>query len=207
MKMSLPNQLSLLRILLTPVFVALLYLDSLPFKVLSFLVFTLASITDYYDGYAARKYNIITMWGQFLDPLADKILVSSAFICFSNLGYVPSWMVLVIVVRDFTITALRSYAILRGKPIITSRFAKVKTYLQFVVLYAVFLQHLLSFGHFGGSVDALLARLAEWNFNPILSLSITVLTVVTGVKYLIDNFSHVRTIAGSLYRIFVPSDV
>jgi CDP-diacylglycerol--glycerol-3-phosphate 3-phosphatidyltransferase len=205
--MSLPNQLSLLRILLTPVFVALLYLNSMPFKILSFLVFTLASITDYYDGYAARKYNIFTMWGQFLDPLADKILVSSAFICFSNLGYVPTWMVLVIVVRDFTITGLRSYAILKGKPIITSRFAKVKTYLQFVVLYIIFIQHLLVFGRFGGTIGVFVDRLTEWNIATVFSLSITLLTVVTGLKYIIDNFAHIRAIAGNLYRIFVPSDV
>jgi CDP-diacylglycerol--glycerol-3-phosphate 3-phosphatidyltransferase len=206
MKINLPNQLSLLRILLTPVFVALLYLDNMAFKILSFIIFTVASITDYYDGYAARKYNIITMWGQFLDPLADKILVSSAFICFSNLGYVPTWMVLVIVVRDFSITGLRSYAVLKGKPIITSRFAKVKTYLQFIVLYVIFIQYLLVSSRFGGVVAVILERMAEWDVSYVLSLSITVLTVVTGVKYLIDNFAHIRAITANLVRIFISSD-
>lgn len=198
---------SLLRILLTPIFVALLFLDSMTFKILSFVVFTSASITDYYDGYAARKYNIITMWGQFLDPLADKILVSSALICFSNLGYVPYWMALVIVVRDFMITGLRSWAILKGKPISTSRLAKVKTYLQFVVLYYVFLQYLLVSSRLTGTAGAAVQRIVEWNLIYPLSLSITLLTVLTGAIYLIGNFSHVRMIAGSIYRIFAPNDV
>ncbi len=205
--MNLPNQLSLLRILLTPIFVALLFLDSMTFKILSFVVFTVASITDYYDGYAARRYNIITMWGQFLDPLADKILVSSALICFSNLGYVPYWMVLVIVVRDFTITGLRSWAILKSKPITTSRLAKVKTYLQFVVLYYVFLQYLLVSSQLTGAAGAMVQRVVEWKLIYPLSLSITLLTVLTGALYLIGNFSHIRMIAGSIYRIFVPTDV
>jgi CDP-diacylglycerol---glycerol-3-phosphate 3-phosphatidyltransferase len=205
--MNLPNQLSLLRILLTPVFVLLLFLDRMSCTVLSFVVFTVASITDYYDGYAARKYNIITMWGQFLDPMADKILVSSALICFNNLGYVSAWMVLVIVVRDFIITGLRSYAILKGKPIVTSRFAKVKTYFQFVVLYYIFLQHLLVSFQLTGSAGAFVRRMTELNLIYPLALSITILTVVTGVMYLIGNRSHLRMIVGSIYRIFAPSDV
>ena len=91
--MSLPNQLTILRILLTPVFVFLLFFDSMATRIGSMVIFTIAALTDWYDGYAARKTGGITMWGQFLDPLADKILVSSGFICFSILGYIPVWMV------------------------------------------------------------------------------------------------------------------
>lgn len=205
--MNLPNQLSLLRIFLTPIFVLLLFIDNMTCNILSFVVFTVASITDYYDGYAARKYNIITMWGQFLDPMADKILVSSALICFSNLGYVAAWMVLVIVVRDFAITGLRSYAILKGKPIVTSRFAKLKTYLQFVVIYYVFLQHLLVSARFTGSFGRFVQTVIDWNLIYPLALSITVLTVMTGALYLVGNFSHIRMIADRIYRIFAPTDV
>jgi CDP-diacylglycerol--glycerol-3-phosphate 3-phosphatidyltransferase len=205
--MNLPNQLSLLRILLTPIFVLLLFFDNMTFKILSFVIFTVASITDYYDGYAARKYRIITMWGQFLDPLADKILVSSAFICFNNLGYVATWMVLIIVLRDFFITGLRSFAILKGKPIVTSRLAKVKTYLQFVVLYYIFLQHLLVSSQLTGTAGKIVQFLVELNLIYPLTLSITVLTVITGAIYLVGNRSHLRMIVGSIYRIFVPSDV
>ena len=125
--MNLPNQLTILRIILTPVFVFLLFIEGSVFKYCSLIVFVLASLTDWYDGYAARKFGEITMWGQFLDPLADKILVSSGFICFSILGYTPAWMVLIIVGRDFLITGLRSYAILKGQPIHTNFFAKCKT--------------------------------------------------------------------------------
>ena len=95
--MNLPNQLTLLRILLTPVFVSLLFVDNLVCKIVSFLLYVIASITDYYDGYTARKYGISTLTGQFLDPLADKITVSSSLICFNILGYVPNCIFLILV--------------------------------------------------------------------------------------------------------------
>ena len=106
------------------------------------VIFTIAALTDWYDGYAARKTGGITMWGQFLDPLADKILVSSGFICFSILGYIPVWMVMVVVIRDFLITAFRSYAIIKNQPITTSFVAKTKTFVQFGILYLIFIYHL-----------------------------------------------------------------
>jgi CDP-diacylglycerol---glycerol-3-phosphate 3-phosphatidyltransferase len=205
--MNLPNQLTLLRILLTPVFVSLLFIEHPAFKLASFCVFVLATVTDYYDGYTARKLGIITVTGQFLDPLADKILVSSCLISFNVLGYVPAWMVLVIVVRDFGITGFRSFAILKGKPIITHRLAKVKTYLQMTVLYVVFLYHLLSWPSPRPGFTAVLFWIRDWNVLYSLLYGITVLTVVTGVIYLVENRSHLKAIAKSLYRMFVPSDV
>jgi CDP-diacylglycerol---glycerol-3-phosphate 3-phosphatidyltransferase len=204
--MNLPNQLSLLRILLTPIFVSLLFVEHLPFKIAAFVVFVAATITDYYDGYAARKYHIITMTGQFLDPLADKILVSSCLISFNVLGFVPTWMVLVIVIRDFAITGFRSYAILKGKPIITHRLAKAKTYLQMIVLYVVFLYHLMTWPKPLAGFEPFLDRIQDWNVLHNLLLGVTVLTVVTGALYLIENRSHVKSIALNIVRIFIPTD-
>ena len=190
--MTLPNQLTLLRILLTPIFVLLLFIDSTTSKIASFLVFIMASLTDWYDGYTARKSGDVTMWGQFLDPLADKILISSAFICFSILGYVKTWMVLVIVIRDFLITGLRSYAVIKGKPIVPTLFAKAKTFGQFGILFFIFILHLLSW--------------QKPNLTFALMVIITLLTVVSGMAYLFNNRAHLREMAAQIRRIFVPSN-
>ncbi|OYV87919.1 MAG: CDP-diacylglycerol--glycerol-3-phosphate 3-phosphatidyltransferase, partial [Ignavibacteriae bacterium 37-53-5] len=97
--MTLPNQLTILRILLTPIFVALFISERLILKQVSVLVFAIAALTDWYDGWVARKLGKVTRWGIFLDPLADKVLTSAAFIAFAWLGLVQWWMVWVIVVR------------------------------------------------------------------------------------------------------------
>jgi CDP-diacylglycerol--glycerol-3-phosphate 3-phosphatidyltransferase len=205
--MNLPNQLTLLRILLTPVFVSLLFVDNIHFKIAAFVLFVIASITDYYDGYTARKYGIVTVTGQFLDPLADKILVSSSLISFNVLGYVPAWMVLVIVIRDFLITGFRSYAILKGKPIVTHKLAKLKTYLQLVVLYFIFIYHLLTWSHVPVIFRGIIDWIHDWNILYSLMFGITLLTLCTGLLYLIGNRSHVKNFAAAVFRIFVPSDV
>jgi CDP-diacylglycerol--glycerol-3-phosphate 3-phosphatidyltransferase len=205
--MNLPNQLTLLRILLTPVFVSLLFVGNLHFKIAAFVVFVIASVTDYYDGYTARKLGIVTVTGQFLDPLADKILVSSSLISFNVLGYVPAWMVLIIVIRDFLITGFRSYAILKGKPIVTHKLAKVKTYLQLVVLYFIFIYHLLTWSGTPRILMNALEWVREWDLIYSLMIGITLLTMFTGVLYLVENRSHVKSFAIGIYRIFIPTDV
>lgn len=203
--MNLPTQLTLLRILLTPIFVSLLFIENSYFKWVSFCIFGVASLTDYYDGYTARKYGVSSVLGEFLDPLADKILVSSALISFNVLGYVPSWMVLIIVARDFFITGFRSYAILKGRPIITHRLAKVKTYAQIVVLYFIYLYHVLGWSSSGVWWQSVTQWIEKVNFIFTLLLCITLLTVFTGLLYLVENWSSLKHMALTIYRIFVPS--
>jgi CDP-diacylglycerol--glycerol-3-phosphate 3-phosphatidyltransferase len=134
-----PNQLTFLRILLTPVFLTLLFSSDPVLRQLSLVVFIIALLTDWYDGWVARRWGYITRWGKFLDPLADKVVTSAALIAFIYLDLVPPWTVWVIVVRDIAITLLRSYAEYKGKPFDTTRLAKTKTFLQFVVIYYVLL--------------------------------------------------------------------
>lgn len=203
--MNLPTQLTLLRILLTPIFVSLLFIENSYFKWVSFCIFAVASLTDYYDGYTARKYGVSSVLGEFLDPLADKILVSSALISFNVLGYVPSWMVLIIVARDFFITGFRSYAILKGRPISTHRLAKVKTYAQIVVLYFIYLYHVLGWSSSGVWWQSVTRWIEKVNFIFTLLLCITLLTVFTGLLYLVENWSSLKHMALTIYRIFVPS--
>ena len=202
--MSLPNQLSLLRILLTPVFIYLLFADTTLSRLASLIVFTLAALTDWYDGYWARKLGDVSMWGKFLDPLADKVLVSSGIICFSILGYIAPWMVIIIVIRDFLITGLRSYAVFKGKSIVTTMLAKVKTFSQIGVLYFIFIYHLfISEGYSGGMWDIV----QDLNLIWALMCIITILTIISGLRYIIGNRSHLRQMGYDLYRIFVPSDI
>ena len=117
--MTLPNQLTILRIILTPVFLYL-FLSSDPLLIqISLAVFFIAALTDWYDGWLARKYNYISDWGKFWDPLADKILTSTAFLGFVFVGLLPLWMVLLIIVRDLVVTLLRAYAESRGYNFVT----------------------------------------------------------------------------------------
>ena len=112
--MNLPNFLTMVRIVLAPVFMALVIVDDVWAKFWAMILFIVAALTDLFDGYYARKYNISTSFGKFFDPLADKILISLAFIAFVVLGYVQMWMVLLIILREFLITGLRTLAAYRG---------------------------------------------------------------------------------------------
>jgi CDP-diacylglycerol--glycerol-3-phosphate 3-phosphatidyltransferase len=112
--MNTPNKLTLCRIILSPIFMVFFLMDNVYSRALSLVIFAVASFTDLWDGHLARKYGIITGFGKFMDPLADKILTSTAFISFAALGYVKAWMIMLIVFREFFITGLRSLAAYRG---------------------------------------------------------------------------------------------
>ncbi|OGV22444.1 MAG: CDP-diacylglycerol--glycerol-3-phosphate 3-phosphatidyltransferase, partial [Stygiobacter sp. RIFOXYC12_FULL_38_8] len=141
--MLLPNQLTVLRIILTPIFIVLFLSDDPLLIQISLGVFLAAALTDWYDGWLARKFNYITEWGKFMDPLADKILTSTAFFGFVSLGILEFWMVLVIVVRDFLITLLRAYADYRKVSFTTSNLAKWKTFSQMFFLYYLLILYTL----------------------------------------------------------------
>ncbi len=151
------------------------------------IVYLLASITDWYDGYIARRLQMITRLGQFMDPLADKILVSSALAVFAHEHYLEWWMVILIISRDFLITGLRSFALYIGKPIITSVLAKWKTFLQMAFIFA-----LLIYINIPGLPEIRLDRVESPYFiwTNIVMYLIIVLTVISGVQYLIVNRSH-----------------
>ncbi len=206
--MNLPTQLTVLRIILTPIFLVLLFYNGLPSKIFSFIVYTIASLTDWYDGYYARKFGTVSKWGKFLDPLADKILVSAAFIAFHILGYIRLWIVLIIVVRDFMITGLRSYALFKNQPVVTIYFAKVKTFFQMSAVYIIFLIFLLKqYAFLNGKEFFILNFLDEIHFIERLMLLIVLLTIYTGVRYLIENRSHIISAIKAFYHVFIPSDL
>lgn len=196
-----PNQLTFLRILLTPLFVALLFSVDSVSRQLSFFVFLLALLSDWYDGWVARRWGYVTRWGTFLDPLADKIVTSAAFVSFIYLGLVPAWTVWVIVSRDIVITLLRSYSEYKGKPFDTSKLAKTKTFLQFLALFYILLLYV---GHDVARLQSY-HNTIEVMLHPTLvyfmMICIAVITVWTGVLYLIENRKTLRELYALSARI------
>ncbi|NEX13678.1 MAG: CDP-diacylglycerol--glycerol-3-phosphate 3-phosphatidyltransferase [Prosthecochloris sp.] len=187
--MTLPNLLTTLRILLVPVFMFLLLLESPSMKLLGVIVFIIASLTDIYDGYHARKYGLTSRLGAFLDPLADKFLITSAFLIYVWEGYLALWMVLLVALRDVVVTVLRVYAEWRDKPVITSREAKYKTLAQNVFAYVVMLFILLKERAFtGADISALMSEVLYSDYLDYVMLLITIYTVYTGISYLVQNW-------------------
>lgn len=186
--MVLPNQLTVLRIILTPIFLVL-FISGEPFLIqISLFVFLIAALTDWYDGWLARKFNYITDWGKFMDPLADKILTSTAFFAFVATGLVELWMVILIVFRDIVITLLRIYADYKKITFSTSYFAKIKTFLQMFFLYYLLVFYSFStIDYFKTNFDYLLKILLNRNLVFYSMLSVTIITVISGITYFFEN--------------------
>ena len=132
--MNLPNKLTLLRMAMVPVYVAVLLIDFPHHILIALGVFILASLTDLLDGHIARSRNLITDFGKFMDPLADKVLVLSAMICFCQLGIMPAWAVIVVVFREFAVSGMRLVAVEQGRVIAAGWSGKVKTAVTMVCL-------------------------------------------------------------------------
>ncbi|MFQ6611557.1 MAG: CDP-diacylglycerol--glycerol-3-phosphate 3-phosphatidyltransferase [Fidelibacterota bacterium] len=191
--MTVPNILTILRILLTPFFIVCLFAD-FPFaKIWALVIFVIASTTDAYDGYYARKYNAITDSGRFLDPLADKILVSSAFISFAVMGLIDFWMVGLIIFRDLFVTGLRMIISAKGFTMLTSRIAKMKTTFQVTLIILT----LVLLGMKGLHLEPLrmiISFMKEFRIIYYLTLLVTFFTVYTGLVYLYDNRATLKKI-------------
>jgi CDP-diacylglycerol--glycerol-3-phosphate 3-phosphatidyltransferase len=184
--MNLPNALTVSRILLSPVVVVLLLLHTPGGDFAALLVFAVAALTDLFDGRIARSTGDVTQFGRFMDPLADKVLTVSLFVAFVANDIVPVWMVVVIVIREFVITGLRSLAAYRGLVISPSYLAKWKTVVQMTAISLIML-----LVNIGNSVRALgidtrwgdpdvIRTVAVWSVGVCV-----VLTVVTGFDYLV----------------------
>ena len=132
--MNLPNKITMLRVIMVPFFVAFMLIPGIPYgKYIAVGIFIVASLTDMLDGYIARKYNLISNFGKFMDPLADKLLVSSALICFVALHTMPAWVVIIIISREFIISGFRLVASDAGVVIAASWWGKIKTVVQMVM--------------------------------------------------------------------------
>ena len=175
--MNLPNKLTVFRVVLVPFFVAFLLLSETrsSLKWIALALFIAASLTDLLDGYIARRYNLVTTFGKFMDPLADKVLTISGMICLVGLGRIPSWIVVIIVAREFVISGFRLIATEHGIVIAANYWGKWKTAFQMamIILMIMDLEPL-----------RLLTRIVMW-----IALALTIISLVT---YILQNREVVR---------------
>lgn len=169
--MNLPNKITMMRIILIPVFIVVLMLG---YYYASAGIFIFAALSDAVDGHIARKQNLVTNFGKLMDPLADKLLVFSALLCLVELGDVPSWMVIVILARELTITSLRSFAASEGIVIAAGMSGKIKTVFQMVAIPLLLLKN-WPFSYIGIPMDQIMLWAA------------VVMTIYSGVEYMIKN--------------------
>ena len=176
---------------MTPLFIISLFSDYEYGHPIAFILFIIACVTDTYDGYYARKYNQITPEGKFLDPLADKILVSSAFISFAYLEIIEFWMVGLIIFRDLFVTGLRMVIEQKGLSMVTSLIAKTKTTVQYIIIiFTLFVLGLKGMQYVWANFILELEKEFSLVYN--LTLFITIFTVFTGLTYLNDNKSTIK---------------
>ncbi|MBQ2971605.1 MAG: CDP-diacylglycerol--glycerol-3-phosphate 3-phosphatidyltransferase [Ruminococcus sp.] len=188
--MNLPNKLTVLRIILVPFMVAAMLID-FPFHYLvAGLIFGAASITDYFDGKIARERNLITNFGKFADPIADKILVISALVCFLAKGLCDPIIILIVLFREFVVTSVRLSAASQGKVVAANIWGKAKTVSQIIAIIGVFVLQIL----LGIFEQYLLINFDYYNLAYIFYIAgevmmwISVLfAVISGVKYVLDN--------------------
>jgi len=177
--MNLANIVTIIRICAVPIFMITLLQISTPTGVIiSLIIFIIASITDKLDGYIARKYNMITALGKFLDPLADKLLTISALVCFSYLQFINPYITVLIISRELIITTFRVVAMGSGITLSADRWGKVKTALQMIACSMVMLSMIWS------SISI---------FGLILMYVATIATVFSGIHYVVKNWACVKS--------------
>ncbi|MBE6026870.1 MAG: CDP-diacylglycerol--glycerol-3-phosphate 3-phosphatidyltransferase [Clostridiales bacterium] len=168
--MNLPNKLTIARIIAVPFFIAAYYLE---WHLVAFLIFIAASFTDMLDGKIARKYNLVTNFGKIMDPLADKVLVYSAF-CLMVPDPVPGWMLIIILAREFLVAGVRTVAASEGIVIAAAMSGKIKTVLQMVAVCMLLIAPVINTSWF-----LILGKIVLW--------AALVMTVISGVQYVVDN--------------------
>jgi CDP-diacylglycerol--glycerol-3-phosphate 3-phosphatidyltransferase len=205
--MRLPTQLTVLRIALAAVFFVLFALVQPPKTEWAIGIFIVASITDWWDGHIARKMNLTSSLGAFLDPLADKMLTGAAFIAFAWQGYIPWWMVIVVVLRDGYLTLFRLLADTQGLTVQTSYIAKVKTVVQMVFISVMLFALVAADGAFGTSLREIGKQITDparrggllWPMGIV-----TFLTAASAALYSYDNWPALRAVV-SRYLLRRPT--
>ena len=180
--MNLPNKLTVIRMIsILPFVITMLSTDTWIYgKWISLIIFVAASMTDWLDGYLARKHNIVTNFGKFMDPLADKLLVSAAMICLVEMGQIPAWIVIVIISREFIISGFRLVAADNGIVIAASYWGKFKTVFQMVMIILMIARP--------GGIFTMITHCVMW-----IALALTIISLV---DYIIKNKEVIKDARG-----------
>lgn len=172
--MNLANKITLLRVLMIPIFMIILLSDLKWNNYIAAGIFIVASITDTLDGYIARSKNQVTSFGKFVDPLADKLLVTTALVCLIEMGKVPAWIVIIILAREFTITGFRTIAASEGVTIDASPLGKIKTITQLVAIISLLINNYPF-------------RLINFPFDKVMLYISLFFTLLSGIEYILRN--------------------
>ena len=178
--MNLPNKLTLMRVILIPVYLVLWHLDFPGNNYAALAVFVVASLTDFLDGYIARKHNLVTDFGKFMDPLADKMLVLTAMTCFCAMGRFPDWALVIVMAREFAVSGLRMVAVDNGRVIAAGWSGKVKTASTMVCLC---LMHLVQQRPEGLYSAPDYLKYLDWVCVAVIAAT----TLYSGIEYFVLN--------------------
>lgn len=189
--MNTPNKLTVIRVILIPIFMALYLMNGMGWQVAAFLVFLAAAITDHYDGKLARENNQVTTFGKLMDPIADKLLIFGAFLCFmqKGVGHINSWIIMIILLREFLVTGVRMLAMGENNVIAASIWGKAKTVAQFVLVIAVMVFEFVTmcFDFMPFSTD-IIAYIMDILTYIMVGVSV-ILTIFSGFDYVWKNRS------------------
>lgn len=192
--MNLPNKLTVLRIILVPFYVLFLLLEIPHNYLIALIIFCVAAYTDHLDGKIARKYHMITDFGKFADPLADKIMILAALACFIQLGWTNAVVLIIVVSREFMVTAMRLVAADKGKVVAANNWGKAKTVSQIAAVILVMLfQYILQLGKM--NLISINTDSLSHIFNIIGTAALWIsvlLTVISGVIYMVQNFEFIK---------------
>ena len=186
--MNIANKLTLSRIVLTFVFMFFLFSKGVAYQLAAFLVFTLAVGTDFLDGFLAKRRNEISDFGKFMDPIADKVLVISAFLAFVEMRLIPAWIVVIIIFREFIITGLRLLALAKGKVVEAETAGKHKTVSQIISIYVILIFIVLK--SFGAEGAGFWSNGLEMKFRSVIFIMMLItafLTFASGVSCIMRN--------------------
>lgn len=195
--MNLPNKLTVARFILTPLFMAVMMIDFQYHYFVGFLIFVVASATDFLDGKIAREKNLITNFGKFLDPIADKALTTAAYIifCFEHIGTGIEWVLFIVLLREFVITSVRLAAADSGKIVAANIYGKIKTVAQMITIGTItfFMGVLQEFGSLM-PIRVFATGVKVFNVGASVLLWISaILTLVAGITYIIDNKEFINS--------------
>lgn len=172
--MNTANKLTMLRVVLIPIYLVIWHIDFAYNNIVALIIFILASVTDFIDGYVARHYNQITDFGKFMDPLADKVLVLTSMICFCAMGRFPAWALVIVMAREFAVSGLRMVAVDNGRVIAAGWSGKVKTFATMVCLCIM--------------------HLPVWNWLMwVCVIVIAAATLYSGIEYFVKNKDVINT--------------